>query len=98
MHFDLIVIGAGHAGVEAAYAAAKLGCHVGLCTLSRADALLKAGHPDAPHAELMATTFTRQARRRLVRNVRGLDRNEDAAINRLAGAMLERGHYPFDVI
>jgi tRNA uridine 5-carboxymethylaminomethyl modification enzyme len=35
MAFDVIVIGAGHAGVEAAYAAARLGCHVGLCTLSR---------------------------------------------------------------
>src|SRR5687768_17511922 len=35
MHFDVIVIGAGHAGVEAAYAAARLGCHVGLFTLSR---------------------------------------------------------------
>ena len=35
MQFDVIVIGAGHAGVEAAYAAARLGCHVGLCTLSR---------------------------------------------------------------
>ena len=35
MHFDVIVVGAGHAGVEAAYAAARLGCHVGLCTLSR---------------------------------------------------------------
>ena len=34
-HFDVIVIGAGHAGVEAAYAAARLGSHVGLCTLSR---------------------------------------------------------------
>ena len=33
--FDVIVIGAGHAGVEAAYAAARLGCSVGLCTLSR---------------------------------------------------------------
>ena len=33
--FDIIVIGAGHAGVEAAYAAARTGCHVGLCTLSR---------------------------------------------------------------
>lgn len=32
--FDVIVIGAGHAGVEAAWAASKLGCHVGLCTLS----------------------------------------------------------------
>jgi tRNA uridine 5-carboxymethylaminomethyl modification enzyme len=35
MHFDVIIVGAGHAGVEAAYAAARMGCHVGLCTLSR---------------------------------------------------------------
>ncbi|MDH4063751.1 MAG: tRNA uridine-5-carboxymethylaminomethyl(34) synthesis enzyme MnmG [Acidobacteriota bacterium] len=33
-NFDVIVIGAGHAGVEAAWAAAQVGCHVGLCTLS----------------------------------------------------------------
>jgi tRNA uridine 5-carboxymethylaminomethyl modification enzyme len=33
--FDVIVVGAGHAGCEAAYAAARLGAHVGLCTLSR---------------------------------------------------------------
>jgi tRNA uridine 5-carboxymethylaminomethyl modification enzyme len=33
--FDVVVIGAGHAGVEAAHAAARLGCRVGLCTLSR---------------------------------------------------------------
>src|SRR5260370_10228846 len=32
--FDVIVIGAGHAGCEAAYAASRLGAHVGLCTLS----------------------------------------------------------------
>src|SRR5436309_12725578 len=32
--FDVIVIGAGHAGCEAAYAAARAGAHVGLCTLS----------------------------------------------------------------
>jgi tRNA uridine 5-carboxymethylaminomethyl modification enzyme len=31
--FDIIVIGAGHAGCEAAWAAAQLGCHVGICTL-----------------------------------------------------------------
>jgi tRNA uridine 5-carboxymethylaminomethyl modification enzyme len=36
MRFDIIVVGAGHAGIEAAHAAARLGCHVGLCTLSRA--------------------------------------------------------------
>src|SRR6478672_8890612 len=35
MRFDVIVIGAGHAGVEPAYAAARLGCNVGLCTLSK---------------------------------------------------------------
>ncbi len=33
--YDVIVIGSGHAGVEAAHAAARLGCSVGLCTLSR---------------------------------------------------------------
>jgi tRNA uridine 5-carboxymethylaminomethyl modification enzyme len=31
---DLIVIGAGHAGVEAAWAAARMGCDVAICTLS----------------------------------------------------------------
>jgi tRNA uridine 5-carboxymethylaminomethyl modification enzyme len=34
MTFDVIVLGAGHAGVEAAFAAARMGCHVGVCTLS----------------------------------------------------------------
>jgi tRNA uridine 5-carboxymethylaminomethyl modification enzyme len=32
--YDVIVIGAGHAGCEAAYAAARLGVRVGLCTLT----------------------------------------------------------------
>lgn len=32
--FDVVVIGAGHAGIEAAVAAAKLGCHTGLFTLT----------------------------------------------------------------
>lgn len=32
--FDVIVVGAGHAGCEAAYAAARIGARVGLCTLS----------------------------------------------------------------
>jgi tRNA uridine 5-carboxymethylaminomethyl modification enzyme len=35
VRFDVVVIGAGHAGVEAAHAAARLGCGVGLCTLSK---------------------------------------------------------------
>jgi len=33
--FDVLVIGAGHAGVEAAWAAARMGCRVGICTLSK---------------------------------------------------------------
>ncbi len=32
--YDVVVIGAGHAGCEAALAAARLGCHVGLFTIS----------------------------------------------------------------
>jgi tRNA uridine 5-carboxymethylaminomethyl modification enzyme len=32
--FDVIVVGAGHAGCEAALAAARMGCEVGLCTLA----------------------------------------------------------------
>src|SRR5213596_2247458 len=32
--FDVIVVGAGHAGCEAAYAAARLGSRVAICTLS----------------------------------------------------------------
>ena len=32
--FDVIVVGAGHAGAEAAWATARMGCRVGLCTLS----------------------------------------------------------------
>jgi tRNA uridine 5-carboxymethylaminomethyl modification enzyme len=31
--FDIVVIGAGHAGCEAAWAAAQQGCRVGVCTL-----------------------------------------------------------------
>lgn len=33
--YDVIVVGAGHAGVEAGLAAVRLGCEVALCTLSR---------------------------------------------------------------
>ena len=35
MVVDVVVVGAGHAGVEAAGAAARLGCRVALCTLTR---------------------------------------------------------------
>jgi tRNA uridine 5-carboxymethylaminomethyl modification enzyme len=43
--FDVIVVGAGHAGVEAAWAAAQLGCAVGLCTLTRETTALMPCNP-----------------------------------------------------
>src|ERR1700704_6498680 len=45
MRFNVVVIGAGHAGVEAAHAAARLGCSVGLCTLSQATVAHMPCHP-----------------------------------------------------
>ncbi|MEJ2103217.1 MAG: tRNA uridine-5-carboxymethylaminomethyl(34) synthesis enzyme MnmG [Ignavibacteriaceae bacterium] len=33
--FDILVIGGGHAGIEAAYSAAKMGCSVGLLTMDK---------------------------------------------------------------
>jgi tRNA uridine 5-carboxymethylaminomethyl modification enzyme len=45
MKFDVIVVGAGHAGVEAAWAAARLGCDVALCTLARETTALMPCNP-----------------------------------------------------
>ncbi|HEY8327314.1 MAG TPA: acyl-CoA dehydrogenase family protein [Rhodanobacter sp.] len=71
---------------------------VGLCVLSRADSLLKQSHPAADEAVSIAEVFAKQARRRMARNVRGLERNEDAMIERLAGAVLAHDGYMWDVI
>lgn len=35
MYYDLIVVGAGHAGIEAAVAAAKMGVSVALVTMDK---------------------------------------------------------------
>ncbi len=71
---------------------------VGLCVLSRADSLARQSHPAADEAASIAEIFARQARRRMARNVRGLERNEDEAIERLAGAVLAHDGYLWDVI
>jgi tRNA uridine 5-carboxymethylaminomethyl modification enzyme len=43
--FDVVVVGAGHAGVEAAWAAAQLGCSVAVCTLNRETVALMPCNP-----------------------------------------------------
>jgi hypothetical protein len=71
---------------------------VGLCTLSRADTLERKGGANAKEAVTIASIFSKQARRRMVRNLRGLERNEDTELDRIAGFILETGAYPWDVI
>ena len=71
---------------------------MGLCVLSRAQAQVDAGGKHAEEAEHIAEVFTRQARRRMLRNVRGMERNEDELVDKLAGSALGRGRYGFDVL
>ena len=71
---------------------------VGLCVLSRADSLVNRGDANADKAVCIAEVFTRQARRRLLRNARGLQRNEDRKMDKLAGFTLDAGAYSWDVI
>ncbi len=71
---------------------------VGLCVLSRADSIAKSDPDSAEHVYAIATTFTRSARRRMNRNVRGITRNEDDAVEAIAAAVIERGAYLWDVI
>ncbi len=71
---------------------------IGLCVISRADSIIKSDPQSAEQVTNIARVFTHQARRRMVRNVRGLAHNEDAAIESLAGAIIEKGRYPWDVL
>ena len=71
---------------------------VGLCVLSRADSIIGSDPASTAQVVDIAKIFTHQARRRMVRNVRGATHNEDHALEALAGAVLERGRYPWDVL
>jgi alkylation response protein AidB-like acyl-CoA dehydrogenase len=71
---------------------------VGLCVISRADSIAKSDPVSAGPIIAIANTFTRQARRRMNRNIRGMTANEDRAIDTIAGVILEHGAYPWDVI
>jgi acyl-CoA dehydrogenase family member 9 len=71
---------------------------VGLCTLSRAATLGQS--PDEPGAQAiaMARVFAQQAKRRMASNVRRIANNEDEEMNRLAGFILDKGSYPWDIV
>jgi acyl-CoA dehydrogenase family protein 9 len=71
---------------------------VGLCVLSRAATLSKAPGEPGTQAVGIARVFTQQAKRRMANIVRRITRNEDEEMNRLAGFILDKGSYPWDVV
>src|SRR5580692_238101 len=71
---------------------------VGLCVLSRATALSAEQGEEGAQALAIAHTFARQAKRRLAHNVRRIERNEDQEMDLLAGFIVDRGRYPWDIV
>jgi len=59
---------------------------------------VRANAPAAEGAQTICELFTSQARRRMFRNVRGMERNQEDRKKALATAMLERDAYPWDVL
>jgi alkylation response protein AidB-like acyl-CoA dehydrogenase len=70
---------------------------VGLCVLSRAASLASAGE-EGEQAFAIARLFAQQAKRRMANNIRRVQRNEDEEMSQLAGFILEKGAYPWDVM
>jgi acyl-CoA dehydrogenase family protein 9 len=68
---------------------------VGLCVLSRAAAQRDASGDQAIG---IARVFAQQAKRRMANTVRRITRNEDEEMDRLAGYVLNKGSYPWDVV
>ncbi len=71
---------------------------VGLCVLSRAATLSEAAGDEGAQAVAIARVFAQQAKRRMAANVRRITRNEDEEMDRLAGFILDKGSYPWDVL
>jgi alkylation response protein AidB-like acyl-CoA dehydrogenase len=71
---------------------------VGLCVLSRAATLGKAPGEPGVQAIGIARVFAQQAKRRMANTVRRITRNEDEEMNALAGFILDKGSYPWDVV
>jgi len=72
--------------------------YVGLCVVSRAAALSKAPGEQGVQAIAIARVFAQQAKRRMANIVRRITRNEDSEMNALAGFILDKGSYPWDVV
>jgi len=70
---------------------------VGLCVTSRAAAFAERPAEQGAQALSIAQMFAQQAKRRIANNLRRLERNEDEEMNQLAGFILDKGHYPWDV-
>jgi alkylation response protein AidB-like acyl-CoA dehydrogenase len=71
---------------------------VGLCVVSRANSIIATDPAATAEVTQVAQIFTHQARRRMIRNIRGAAHNEDRAVNALAQSVLQRGGYPWDVL
>jgi acyl-CoA dehydrogenase family member 9 len=72
--------------------------YVGLCVLSRAAASSQGPGEQGEHAVRIARVFAQQAKRRMANAVRRITRNEDGEMNALAGFILDKGSYPWDVL
>lgn len=88
---------ADHQHVQKRIADLVIDLFVGLCVLSRAQSLVEAGDEPALAIEV-ARVFTRQARRRMARNIRGFQHNEDDGVEKIATGILAGGAYPWDVL
>jgi alkylation response protein AidB-like acyl-CoA dehydrogenase len=71
---------------------------VGLCVLSRAATLAGSPGEQGSQAVVIARVFAQQAKRRMANNIRRAERNEDEEMNTLAGFILDKGSYPWDVV
>ncbi len=71
---------------------------VGLCTLSRAAALSKVPGEAGVQSVQIARVFAQQAKRRIANNVRRITRNEDDTMDALAGFIVDRRSYPWDIV
>jgi alkylation response protein AidB-like acyl-CoA dehydrogenase len=71
---------------------------IGFCVLSRASALASQPGDSGSRAVSVAQVFARQARRRMANNMRRIERNEDEEMSLLAGFIVDKGRYPWDVV